>query len=328
MTEGQVAAEVARLVAADTGRGAAIDGNYVSKLERGKITWPNSAYRRAFREIFEAETDAELGFYAMRTRRDAELWLSATEVEAEVAVGQAAMAQTAMATHPPPETQQQAAVSVSTSGAVAADKPPRETRETVPRRTTSSSGSRLTFRLHGIRWAPVLLASLAITLGWLAYSTVMGQNAASAAHHRYQAGGLRLAVDEMTWISKGKTSPGQGKAPIASLPIAPGKPGAQSTGNKRLHLEVDLENVTSSTQNYDADDFRVIGPGGQSWQCAKIGESPALTRGRLQPGYKVTLDVYFDIPVNHDVGLSIEWSRGGKKVDFPVNTSAALVAPM
>jgi hypothetical protein len=75
MTESQLAEAVARLVSAETGRGAAIDGNYVSKLERGRITWPNSAYRRAFRVIFEAATDDELGFYAMRTRRDAERWL-------------------------------------------------------------------------------------------------------------------------------------------------------------------------------------------------------------------------------------------------------------
>jgi hypothetical protein len=79
ITESQLAEEVARLVSADTGREPAIDGNYVSKLERGKITWPNSAYRRAFREFFDAAADAELGFYAMRTRRDAERWLPAPE---------------------------------------------------------------------------------------------------------------------------------------------------------------------------------------------------------------------------------------------------------
>ena len=69
----QVAEEIARLVAIRTGREPAIDGNYVSKLERGIITWPNQAYREAFRELFCAATDAELGFYASRTKRDAEL---------------------------------------------------------------------------------------------------------------------------------------------------------------------------------------------------------------------------------------------------------------
>lgn len=72
ITEGQVAEEVARLVAAQTGRELAIDGNYVSKLERGVITWPNRAYREAFRALFGVANDAELGFYPSRTRRDAE----------------------------------------------------------------------------------------------------------------------------------------------------------------------------------------------------------------------------------------------------------------
>jgi hypothetical protein len=31
-----------------------IDGDYVSKLERGVITWPNSAYRLAFRTLFRS----------------------------------------------------------------------------------------------------------------------------------------------------------------------------------------------------------------------------------------------------------------------------------
>lgn len=73
-TEGQVAEEVARLVAAQTGRVTNIDGNYVSKLERGIITWPNRVYRQALRELFGAASDADLGFYASRTRRDAERW--------------------------------------------------------------------------------------------------------------------------------------------------------------------------------------------------------------------------------------------------------------
>ena len=76
MTESQVAEEVARLVAAQTGRDLAIDGNYVSKLERGVITWPNRAYRQAFRALFNALSDIELGFYPSRTRKDAEQWLA------------------------------------------------------------------------------------------------------------------------------------------------------------------------------------------------------------------------------------------------------------
>lgn len=73
-TESQIAEEIARLVAIRTGRELAIDGNYVSRLERGVITWPNRAYRAAFRELFGVATDADLGFYSRRTRKDAERW--------------------------------------------------------------------------------------------------------------------------------------------------------------------------------------------------------------------------------------------------------------
>jgi len=72
ITEGQVAEEIARLAAPQAGRELAIDGNYVSKLERGVITWPNRAYRQAFRTFFGVANDAELGFYPSRTRRDTE----------------------------------------------------------------------------------------------------------------------------------------------------------------------------------------------------------------------------------------------------------------
>jgi transcriptional regulator with XRE-family HTH domain len=78
MTEGQVAEEVARIVAAQTGRELAINGNYISKLERGVITWPNRAYRQAFRALFGVSKDDDLGFYPSRTRRDAERWKAIT----------------------------------------------------------------------------------------------------------------------------------------------------------------------------------------------------------------------------------------------------------
>lgn len=70
-TEGQVAEQVRQRVEDVTDRAAALDADYVSKLERGLITWPNREYRDAFRAVFRAATDAELGFYCKRTRRDA-----------------------------------------------------------------------------------------------------------------------------------------------------------------------------------------------------------------------------------------------------------------
>ncbi len=43
-------------------RRAALDDNYVAKLERGTIRWPNARYREAFRAVLGVATDAELGF--------------------------------------------------------------------------------------------------------------------------------------------------------------------------------------------------------------------------------------------------------------------------
>ena len=86
ITEGQVAEAIAGLVTAQTGRDLAIDGNYISKLERGVITWPNRAYRQAFRTFFNVLSDAELGFYPSRTRRDAERWLVPADGSAALSV--------------------------------------------------------------------------------------------------------------------------------------------------------------------------------------------------------------------------------------------------
>ncbi|WP_103354228.1 NB-ARC domain-containing protein [Amycolatopsis sp. CA-128772] len=44
------------------GQRAALDDNYVAKLERGTIRWPNARYREAFRAVLAVATDAELGF--------------------------------------------------------------------------------------------------------------------------------------------------------------------------------------------------------------------------------------------------------------------------
>jgi transcriptional regulator with XRE-family HTH domain len=43
-----------------------IDDNYVAKLERGTIRWPNAMYREAFRAVLGAPSDWELGFFNPR----------------------------------------------------------------------------------------------------------------------------------------------------------------------------------------------------------------------------------------------------------------------
>lgn len=43
-----------------------IDANYISKLERGTIRWPNARYREGFRAILNAAADHDLGFFNPR----------------------------------------------------------------------------------------------------------------------------------------------------------------------------------------------------------------------------------------------------------------------
>ncbi|NYH90949.1 XRE family transcriptional regulator [Actinopolymorpha rutila] len=49
-----------------TGREFGIDANYVGKLERGVIRWPQKLYRDAFRTVLAVGTDRELGFFNPR----------------------------------------------------------------------------------------------------------------------------------------------------------------------------------------------------------------------------------------------------------------------
>ena len=49
-------------------RTAELDANYIGKLERGVIRWPQAPYREALREILGVQTDRELGLYPSRRR--------------------------------------------------------------------------------------------------------------------------------------------------------------------------------------------------------------------------------------------------------------------
>jgi transcriptional regulator with XRE-family HTH domain len=68
LTLEQVADLVAGEVERITGKRPAIDGDQVSRYERGLHTWPGRDYRAAFRTVFAARSDAELGFYSRRAR--------------------------------------------------------------------------------------------------------------------------------------------------------------------------------------------------------------------------------------------------------------------
>lgn len=78
-------AQLAERVSVRLGIDPPLDGKYVSKLERGVHTWPNGDYRRAFREEFGAETDAELGFHCSRSAFDSDGVRSADVIDGTTA---------------------------------------------------------------------------------------------------------------------------------------------------------------------------------------------------------------------------------------------------
>jgi hypothetical protein len=186
--------------------------------------------------------------------------------------------------------------------------------------------------LRGLRWVPVPLALLAAMLGVLVMGSMQGRAAADLAKEPNQAGGLSLTVDTMLWMSNDMS--GNGAAASSDLTPAPAPadspgvysmpdsmmPGMQPTGDNRLRVEVDLSNVTGSTQRYSTTDFSLSGPGGKTWKVNGQDHSSQPASAELQPGFQTTIDVYFDIPASNSKNLTLHWSRGGRTVSMPVNT--------
>jgi WD40 repeat protein len=63
--------ELADLVSQHLDR--AVDGKYIARLERGDYRWPSERTRRAIRQVLGAETDADLGFFIVRSARTPDL---------------------------------------------------------------------------------------------------------------------------------------------------------------------------------------------------------------------------------------------------------------
>jgi hypothetical protein len=103
-------------------------------------------------------------------------------------------------------------------------------------------------------------------------------------------------------------------------------PGMQPVGDNRLRVEVDLSNVAGSVQQYATTDFSLSGPGGKSWKVNGQEHSSLPGSADLQPGFSTTVDLYFDIPAANSKHLILHWSRAGRTISIPVNTSGK--APM
>jgi hypothetical protein len=97
-------------------------------------------------------------------------------------------------------------------------------------------------------------------------------------------------------------------------------PGMQPAGDNRLRVEADLSNVTGSVQQYSTTDFSLSGPGGKTWKVNGQEHSAQPASADLQPGFRTTVDMYFDIPASDSKNLTLHWSRGGRTISMPVNT--------
>jgi hypothetical protein len=173
----------------------------------------------------------------------------------------------------------------------------------------------------------VPLALLAAVLGLLVMGSIQGRAAADLASEPNEAGGLGLSVDTMVWMSndmEGNGAPQAAPAPADSpngyaMPDSM-MPGMQPTGDNRLRVEVDLSNVTSSVQHYSTTDFSLSGPGGKTWNVNGQEHSAQPASADLRPGFRTTVDIYFDIPASDSKNLTLKWSRGGRTISMPVNT--------
>jgi hypothetical protein len=179
-------------------------------------------------------------------------------------------------------------------------------------------------RLRGLRWVPVPLALLAAVLGLLVMGSMQGRAAAVLASEPNEAGGLGLTVDTMLWMSNDMAGSGA-PAPTDSssgysMPDSM-MPGMQTAGDNRLRVEVDLSNVTSTVQQYSTTDFSLSGPGGKTWNVNGQEHSAQPASADLEPGFRATIDIYFDIAAKDSKNLTLHWSRGGRTITMPVNTN-------
>lgn len=183
-------------------------------------------------------------------------------------------------------------------------------------------------RLPGLRWVPVPLALLAAVLGLLVFGSMQGRAAADLVSEPNVAGGLGLHVDTMVWMSNDMVGSGAPQAAPAPADSPNGftmpdsmMPGMQPTGDNRLRIEVDFNNVSSSVQKYATTDFTLSGPGGKTWNVNGQEHSSQPASADLQPGFSTTIDLYFDLPASDTKNLILHWSRSGRTISMPVSTS-------
>jgi hypothetical protein len=162
---------------------------------------------------------------------------------------------------------------------------------------------------------PAALATMAA--GWLVVGAVLQGHGGHVHATSYENGGLSLSVDQMLWMSNDMS----GQGPLANnnqvFQMDPRMmPGMQTVNNNRLRVQLTLRNLSASARTYAPADFHAIAPDGGRWNAVDDGGALNQKGGTVQPGYAVSLAVYFDIPVA-EKNVSIEWSKDGQTIEIP-----------
>ena len=171
---------------------------------------------------------------------------------------------------------------------------------------------------------------LAAVIGMLVMGSFQGQVAAANANSPgYRAGGLSLSVNTMLWMSNDMTGQGPINKSRQGFSMDPSMmPGIQSVGDDRLRVEVVLNNTTGDQQRYSVSDFSLAGTGSKTWPVDSVGHEDMPSSAVIQPGFAVTIDLYFDVPAKYINQLTVKWSRGGTTVSIPVRSSDGTPGPM
>src|SRR5215472_3987433 len=112
----------------------------------------------------------------------------------------------------------------------------------------------------------------------------------------YEAGGMQLTIQDVAWMSHdmfGGPAPAENNFPMPAQMM----PGMQSDDVNRLHVELTVTNRTSAIASLARRSFAVESPGGQRW----IANSGDPQSANLLAGASMSLDLYFDIPVQETV---------------------------
>lgn len=191
-----------------------------------------------------------------------------------------------------------------------------------PRRNAATTAP----RMPGLRLVPVPLAILLAVIGWLVFGSALGQHALASSHAPPEQGGMSLTVNQSVWMVDDMSDPGTKANPNSFQMPADMMPGMQTSGDKRLRIELYLRNISNSPQRYALAEFRLVGTGHQSWapldNAAVRGQTLSAV---LDPAFQSTIDLYFDLPASQHGQLRLEWEHAGHLMFIPLHVGQSMV---